>query len=151
MTRERVVCLYVLFRSGHLLRLWTSFTGADPTGGQVNYLSRADAQENGLVYVQGDNKAVLRVDSWINLPLGAPRNSCVVPLKLAKVQTSLMPSPFSIIASVSFPRRHSTMASLLLTLTTCRLVVLYGLLFGPWAPTGLIMERSTLSRVSITN
>jgi len=39
----------------------------------------------------------------------------------------------------------------LLTLTACRSVVLYGLLLGPWAPNGPITERSTLSRVSITN
>ena len=51
----------------------------------MNYLSRAKAQEKGLAYVQGDNKAVLRVDSWTDLPLGAPRNSCVVPLKLGEV------------------------------------------------------------------
>ncbi|KAF8505398.1 glycoside hydrolase family 16 protein [Russula emetica] len=45
-----------------------TFSGCD--------LSRAEAQEKDLAYVQGDNKAVLRVDSWTNLPLGAPRNSC---------------------------------------------------------------------------
>jgi hypothetical protein len=130
MTRERVVCLYVLFGSEYFLRLWAYFTGSDPTGGQVKYLSRAEAQEKSLAYVQGDNKAVLRVDSWTNLPHGAPRDSCVVPLKLAEVPTGLMPPPFFIIAFVSFPRRHSTMVSLLLTLTACRSVVLYGLLFG---------------------
>jgi hypothetical protein len=32
--------------------------------------------------VQGDNRAVLRVDSWTNLPRGALRDSCVVTLKL---------------------------------------------------------------------
>ncbi len=63
----------------HFLRLWTYFTDPDPTGGQVNYLSRVEAQETGLAYVQGDNKTVLRVDSSTNLPLGVPRNSCVVP------------------------------------------------------------------------
>ena len=75
MARERVVCSYALFGSEHFLRLWTYFTGPDITGGQVNYLSRPDAQQNGLAYVQGDNKTVLRVDSWTNLPLGALRNS----------------------------------------------------------------------------
>jgi hypothetical protein len=103
MTRERGVCSHVLFGSEPVLRLLAFFTGPDPTGGQVNYLSIADAQENGLAYVQGDNKAVLRVDSWINLPLGAPRNSCVVPLKLAEVSTIPMPSSFSVIAFVSLP------------------------------------------------
>jgi hypothetical protein len=103
MTRERVVYLYVLFGSEHFPRLWAFFTGPDPTGGQVKYLSRAEAQEKDLAYVLSDNRAVLRVDSWTNLPRGARRNSCVVPLKLAEVPTSLMPSPFSIIAFVSFP------------------------------------------------
>jgi hypothetical protein len=44
----------------------------------VNYLSGAEAQQDGLAYVQGDNKTVLRVDSWTDLPPGALRNSCVV-------------------------------------------------------------------------
>jgi hypothetical protein len=43
------------------------------------------------------------------------------------------------------------MVSLLLTLIVCRSVVLYGLLFGQWVLGGPLMERSTLSRVSITN
>ncbi|KAI0285145.1 glycoside hydrolase family 16 protein [Russula aff. rugulosa BPL654] len=55
--------------------LWSYFTGSDPTGGQVNFLSRANAQKKGLAYVQGDNRAVLRVDSWTNLPHGRPRDS----------------------------------------------------------------------------
>jgi hypothetical protein len=103
MNRERIVCLYVLFGSEHFLRLWSYFTGSDPTGGQVNFLSRANAQKKGLAYVQGDNRAVLRVDSWTNLPHGRPRDSCVVPFKLAEFRRVLMPSSFSIIAFVSFP------------------------------------------------
>ena len=95
--------LIVLFRSEHFLRLWVYFTGSDPTGGLVKYLSRAEAQEKGLAHVQGDGRAVLLVDSWTDLPLGAPRNSCVIPSKSAEVPTSLMPSSFSIIAFVSFP------------------------------------------------
>lgn len=63
-------------------RLWTFSTSADLTGGQVNYLSRVDAQEEGLAYVQPDGSAVLRVDDWTDLPFGAPRNSCVVPAKV---------------------------------------------------------------------
>ena len=43
------------------------------------------------------------------------------------------------------------MVSLLLTLTACRSVVRYGLLFGQWAKGGPMVERSTLSRASITN
>jgi hypothetical protein len=152
MTRERVVCLHILFRSKHFLRLWSYFTSADPTNGQVKYLSRPEAQEKGLAYVQGDNMmTVLRVDSTTDLPLGKPRDSCVIHLKLVEIPKSLMPSSFSIIAFVSCPRRHSATVSLLLIFTTCRSVVLYGLLFGQWALIGPSMERSTLSRVSITN
>jgi hypothetical protein len=99
MTRERLVCSYVLFGSEHFLRLWAYFTGPDITGGQVEYLSRAEAEKNGLAYAQGDNntQAVLRVDSWTDLPPDAPRNSYVVPLKLAdsEVPTSLMSSLLS--------------------------------------------------------
>ena len=81
-------------RFDHFLRLWAYFTDTDPTGGQVNYLSRAEAQKKRLAYVQSDGKAVLRVDSWTNLPHGALRDSCVVPNKLAEVPTCVMLSPF---------------------------------------------------------
>lgn len=133
-----------------ILRLWSYFTHADPTLGQVKYLSKADAQKKGLVYVQSDGKAVLRVDSWTDLPLNAPRNSCVVPTKFSEVSMPLMPSTFSIIAFVSRPRKRSTMASLLLILPQCRAVALYGLLFGQMVlALGPITERSTSLRVSI--
>ncbi|KAF8485208.1 glycoside hydrolase family 16 protein [Russula ochroleuca] len=55
--------------------LWSFITFAGPSGGQVKYMSGADAQAKGLAYVQPDGKAVLRVDSWTNLPFGAPRDS----------------------------------------------------------------------------
>ncbi|KAI0270844.1 glycoside hydrolase family 16 protein [Russula aff. rugulosa BPL654] len=50
---------------------------------QVEYVSRAKAQEYGLAYVQGDNQTVLRVDSWTNLPLYTPRNS----VRISSVKT----------------------------------------------------------------
>ena len=84
MARERVVCSYALFGAEHFLRLWSFFTGPDPTGGRVKYLSSAKAEEKGLAYVHRDNRAVLRVDSWTNLARGKPRDSCVVPSKLAE-------------------------------------------------------------------
>ena len=119
-----VVCLYDLFGSEYFLRLWSFSTLADPTGGQVEYVSGADAQGKGLAYVQSDGKAVLRVDSWTNLPLGAPRNSYVVPAKVAEVSKHLMLLSPSIIAFVSLPGRHSTIVSLLQTLPPCRPVAL---------------------------
>ena len=62
--------------------MWNYFNSLDPTGGQVTYLSRPEAQKKGLAYVQQDGKAVLKVDSSSDLPPGAPRDSCVVPAKL---------------------------------------------------------------------
>lgn len=56
---------------------WQYFTDPDPTGGQTNYLSYADAAKAGLAYVH-DGKAYLAVDSEKDLPLGANRDSYVV-------------------------------------------------------------------------
>jgi len=54
---------------------WTYYTHRDPTNGQVNYLSKADAVSRGLAYVQSDGTAVLAVDSKNDLPLGTARDS----------------------------------------------------------------------------
>jgi len=54
--------------------LWKYFTEPDPTGGQTNYLSNADAAMAGLAYVQ-NGQAILAVDSKNDLPLGANRDS----------------------------------------------------------------------------
>lgn len=54
--------------------LWSYYTQQDPTGGQTNYLSQADAANAGLAYVQG-GQAILAVDSTNDLPPGAKRNS----------------------------------------------------------------------------
>lgn len=78
MSRSFLVGSLRIYLNTHFLRLWAFYKGSDPTGGSVNYLSRAEAQEKGLAYVQSDNKTVLRVDSYTNLSLGASRNSCVV-------------------------------------------------------------------------
>jgi hypothetical protein len=61
--------------------LWNYFSAPDPTGGLVNYLSGPEAHKKGLAYVRQDGKAVLKVDSSSDLPLGAPRDSWVVPAK----------------------------------------------------------------------
>ncbi|KAH9995193.1 concanavalin A-like lectin/glucanase domain-containing protein [Russula compacta] len=55
--------------------LWIFTNGTDPTGGQVNYLSRADAAAESLAYVQTDGTTVLRVDSSKDLPNGVRRDS----------------------------------------------------------------------------
>ncbi|KAF8448917.1 glycoside hydrolase family 16 protein [Boletus edulis BED1] len=55
---------------------WSFYTGADPTNGNVNYLSMSDAQSQGLAYVNsGDNTLVLAVDSTSSVPAGGYRNS----------------------------------------------------------------------------
>lgn len=55
---------------------WDFFSGEpDPTHGQVNYLSQADAQSKGLAEVTVNNTFVMRVDSTTQLPSGANRDS----------------------------------------------------------------------------
>jgi hypothetical protein len=146
-----VVCLIGLFESKCFFRLWSFSTLADPTGGQVKYVSGADAQGKGLAYVQSDGKAVLRVDSWTNLLLGEPRNSYVVPAKFMEVPTHLMPSSPYIIAFVSLPGRRSTIVSSLQTLPPCRPAALYGLVFGLLDPIGHMTEWLSLLRLPISN
>jgi hypothetical protein len=58
---------------------WDFFTGTDPTGGNVNYQSKSDAQSKGLAYVNDcDNSTVLAVDSTSTVASGGKRDSCVV-------------------------------------------------------------------------
>ncbi|KAF8329334.1 concanavalin A-like lectin/glucanase domain-containing protein [Cantharellus anzutake] len=55
---------------------WTFFTGADPTNGFVNYVSKDDALSSGLAYVdQATGLAVMKIDSTTQLAAGANRNS----------------------------------------------------------------------------
>lgn len=68
----------VLHVSRHLTlsRQWSFFTGADPTNGNVNYLSMQDATAQNLTYVDDcDNSTVLAVDSTSAVPAGGNRNS----------------------------------------------------------------------------
>ncbi len=53
------------------------FTFPDPTHGLVNYLNQNAARSAGLVYVQSDGTAVMKVDNTTNLPSGVSRNSYV--------------------------------------------------------------------------
>lgn len=50
-------------------------TGADPTGGNVNFLSMTDATSKGLAYVNTNNALVLAVDSTSTVSAGGYRNS----------------------------------------------------------------------------
>ncbi|KAJ7130649.1 glycoside hydrolase family 16 protein [Mycena epipterygia] len=54
---------------------WDFFSASDPTHGNVNYLSKADATAKGLAYVQADGTTVLAVDSKSTLKPGANRDS----------------------------------------------------------------------------
>ncbi|KAB5594009.1 glycosidase C21B10,07 [Ceratobasidium theobromae] len=54
---------------------WSFFDYADPTNGQVDYLSKSDATSAGLAYVQSDGVAVLKVDNTTTLAQGQPRKS----------------------------------------------------------------------------
>lgn len=69
-------CTYHVTRDLTLSREWSFFTGADPTNGNVNYLSMENATAQGLAYVDDcDNTTVLAVDSTSNVPAGGQRNS----------------------------------------------------------------------------
>jgi hypothetical protein len=65
--------------ANHPYSQWDFFTGTDPTGGNVNYQSKTDAQSKGLAYVNDcDNSTVLAVDSTSTVASGGQRDSCVV-------------------------------------------------------------------------
>jgi hypothetical protein len=48
---------------------------SDPTNGQVDYLSQADATKAKLAYVQSDGVAVMKVDNTTKLASGEKRKS----------------------------------------------------------------------------
>ncbi|CAE7161347.1 unnamed protein product [Rhizoctonia solani] len=54
---------------------WWFFNYADPTNGQVEYLKKEDAVSAGLVYVDSNGVAVLKVDNTTTLQKGQPRKS----------------------------------------------------------------------------
>jgi hypothetical protein len=54
---------------------WDFFTGGDPTHGNVRFVSRKDAQSQGLAFVQKDNVTVIAVDDKTVVPKGGNRNS----------------------------------------------------------------------------
>lgn len=48
---------------------------SDPTNGQVDYLSQAEATKDGLAYVQSDGVVVMKVDNTTKLASGEKRKS----------------------------------------------------------------------------
>ena len=56
---------------------WDFFTDADPTNGNVNYQSQAQAIQKGLAFVQADGTTILKVDNFTNVAVGGNRDSCV--------------------------------------------------------------------------
>ncbi len=54
---------------------WAFFSQPDPTGGNVNYLDKADAIAKNLSYVQSNGVTVLAVDDYSDVPAGGSRNS----------------------------------------------------------------------------
>lgn len=67
----------VLFIHTLLVSDWDFFTDADPTHGNVNYQSQAQAVQKGLAFVQADGTTVLKVDNFTNVAVGGNRDSCV--------------------------------------------------------------------------
>ncbi|KAG2757153.1 glycoside hydrolase family 16 protein [Suillus brevipes Sb2] len=65
-----------LYQGEDFMNQWDFFTGTDPTGGNVNYQSKTDAQSKGLAYVNScDNSTVLAVDSTSTVASGGQRDS----------------------------------------------------------------------------
>jgi hypothetical protein len=56
---------------------WDFFTEADPTHGNVNYQSKADATAKHLAYVELDGTTVLAVDDTSDVAVGGNRDSSV--------------------------------------------------------------------------
>ncbi|KAG9309025.1 glycoside hydrolase family 16 protein [Chiua virens] len=77
--QHKIVKRYTLqkkYQANDFFTDWTFFTGNDPTGGNVNYVSMDDAQSQGLAYVDSsDNTLVLAVDSTSDVSAGGNRNS----------------------------------------------------------------------------
>ncbi|KAG0709420.1 glycoside hydrolase family 16 protein [Suillus ampliporus] len=65
-----------LYQGEDFFNDWDFFTGVDPTGGNVAYQSKSNAQSKGLAYVDDcDNSTVLAVDSTSTVAAGGQRDS----------------------------------------------------------------------------
>ncbi|KAJ7642772.1 glycoside hydrolase family 16 protein [Mycena polygramma] len=54
---------------------WNFYSAADPTNGNVNYLTKSEAASKKLAYVQDDGTTILAVDSTSKLNAGEDRDS----------------------------------------------------------------------------
>ncbi|TFK29680.1 glycoside hydrolase family 16 protein [Coprinopsis marcescibilis] len=63
------------YRGESFLNDWEFFSWADPTNGNVNYQTRANAIAKNLAYVKQDGTTVLAVDDFSNVPVGGRRDS----------------------------------------------------------------------------
>ncbi|KAF7334141.1 GH16 domain-containing protein [Mycena venus] len=61
--------------TGDDLLTWDFFSASDPTHGDVNYLTKADAIAKGLAYIQKDGTTILAVDGKSHLKAGESRDS----------------------------------------------------------------------------
>ncbi len=63
--------------SAHILNhsMFTFFTSADPTHGLVDFVSKDEAMDSGLAFVQDDGTVVLAVDDTTQLKPGQNRKS----------------------------------------------------------------------------
>ncbi|KAF9006098.1 glycoside hydrolase family 16 protein [Cyathus striatus] len=79
--RNNTYQLQDYYRGESFLNDWEFFNAADPTHGNVNYLSKSDAQAKNLAYVQDDGTTVLAVDDYSTVPVGGNRNSVRISTK----------------------------------------------------------------------
>ena len=105
---------------------WDFFADDDPTHGNVQYQTKANAIAKGLAFVQNDGTTVLAVDDKNTVPVGGKRDSSVFHL------VSLhLPIPYpSYSVFVSARKRNLTAGCSSPIFLRCRMVVAYGLLTG---------------------
>jgi hypothetical protein len=105
---------------------WDFFADDDPTHGNVQYQSKANAIAKGLAFVQNDGTTVLAVDDKNAVPVGGKRDSSVFHL-VSLHHPIAYPS---YVVFVSARKRNSTAGCLLPIFLRCHMVVAYGLLTG---------------------
>ncbi|KAF9555563.1 hypothetical protein CPC08DRAFT_695392 [Agrocybe pediades] len=54
---------------------WDFFTDSDPTSGNVDYVNKSTAIQNGYIFVQDDGTVIMKVDDTTTLPMGVNRPS----------------------------------------------------------------------------
>jgi hypothetical protein len=123
------------------------FTGADPTSGQVDFLSESDAKSNGLAYVQSDNTTVVSLlDVLVVHALTPPRSPSMRRHSCSPARTASR--------SASQRRSSGTPVSSSLTFTLRLTGAAHGLHIGPsaalMAKYGRMQAKLTCSSLCIT-